>query len=166
LANNLYEFVSAISGQNDVMTEKMRRRQESEQPPTGIEIMVTVCDATRRYPSLAHVKADASLDQVMKARRSRTHVDHGDLNKFPPFAAAYSFRDEAGNAVSSMDGISRVFAHYLPSVVQAPAPVISQPAAGGKVSVLLVYRHLDPSSKCIHDIQSGAELDASEVWSV
>jgi hypothetical protein len=81
--------------------------------------MGTVCDGTRRYPALAHVKADASRDQVMETWCSQARLVHGDLNKFPPVAAAYKFKDDACNIVSSMDGITSVFAHYFPSAVQS-----------------------------------------------
>jgi hypothetical protein len=132
------------------MTEQIRARQEAEQPPTEIEIMVTICDGDQRCPSLARVKADASWEQLMNTWRSQARKDHVDVRKFPQPAVAYSFRDDAGNDVSSTDGITSVSAYFVPAAHPAPpSPTISQAAANGTVSVLIIYLHLDPSGKYI-----------------
>jgi hypothetical protein len=49
LPNKRYEFVSGVPGQKAAMTEAMRARLESEEPPKEIDIMVTVVDDTQRY---------------------------------------------------------------------------------------------------------------------
>jgi hypothetical protein len=50
----------------------------------------------------------------MEAWKSQARAAHSDMKGYSVLAAAYAFKDESGNPVTSMDGINRVFAHYNP----------------------------------------------------
>jgi hypothetical protein len=82
----------------------------------------------------------------MEAWRAQVRAENVDLNRYPGTAASYVFKNEAGDPVVSMDGSPRVFAHYLPAVVQAS---ISQPASDGKAKITLIYQHLETNRKCL-----------------
>lgn len=60
------------------------------------------------------------------SRHARAGTDNIDLKRYPGVAAAYVFKNESGDPVASMDGLARVFAHYLPAIIQAPAETIFQ----------------------------------------
>jgi hypothetical protein len=139
IPNKRYEFVTVIPGQKTVMTERMRAQQESEQPLNDIEIMVTVCDGAQRFSAPTHVKADATWDQGMEALRFQARAEFSGIEKYPPLAAAYTFKDESAQVMTSMDGVTRVSAHLIAAERPAvPVPVISQPAADGTVSVTVL----------------------------
>jgi hypothetical protein len=122
------------------MTESMRVLQEAGKPPTEFDLMGTVFDNTQRYSSRVRVPVNASWDQVMSMWRVQAYTDNPDLTGYPGVAAPYVFKNDAGDSVVSMDGISRVNAHYLPAMVQAP---ISQPASDGTVMIRLIHHALD-----------------------
>jgi uncharacterized protein YhfF len=93
LPNKRDEFVSVIPGQKAAMTEAMRARQESEEPPTELGMMATVCDGAKPYSSRVKVPADATWDQVMSTWRSKAGTDDIDLDRYPGVAAPYVFKN-------------------------------------------------------------------------
>jgi hypothetical protein len=107
----------------------------------------------------------------MEAWRIEAQLKDSESERYPPVAASYVFKSETGDPVTSMDGTTRVFAHYLPSVVQAPAQTITQPASDGKVKIKLIYQDLDPGGRYIRvcfDLRvrpDESEQDLLEHWS-
>jgi hypothetical protein len=43
-----------------------------------------------------------------------------DMTRYPGMAVAYVLKNEKGGPITSVDGISQVFACYLPAIHQSP----------------------------------------------
>jgi hypothetical protein len=84
--------------------------------------MVTVCDDHRKHSEPVKVPIEASWDQMMTAWRVQAREKGIDFERYPGFATAYVFETDSGDPVTSMDGLSRAFAHYLLTVISQPAP--------------------------------------------
>jgi hypothetical protein len=67
-----------------------------------------------------------------------------EMTRYPGMAVAYVLKNEKGDPITSMDGMSQVHAHYLPAVHQS---TITGAASDGTVAITLVYHHLDPNRK-------------------
>jgi hypothetical protein len=120
-----------------------------------------------RLSAPVKVPADSSLDRVMMMWHSQVRLEE---------AVLYVFKSESEDPVTSMDGIKRVFAHYVQTIGQVqtqgsdPPTVILQPASDGKVSVRLSYHHLGLDRKYviahagIRVRPDESENDLSEHW--
>jgi hypothetical protein len=110
------------------------------------------------------VPADATWDQVILAWLSQVDAEGIDLKRYPGAAAAYVFKSESGDPVVSMDGINRVFAHYLPAMVQAPKEVVSQPASDGMVMSTVVRHALTSDRKYVKKNARARVLPSETEW--
>jgi hypothetical protein len=69
----------------------------------------------------------------MKTRRIQAVRKDPKMERYPRIAVAYVLKSESGDPIASMDGISRVFANFLPTM-------LSQPASDGTVKIKLIYK--------------------------
>jgi hypothetical protein len=122
------------------MTEEMIRQQERAKPTAEIELMVIVCDGNHRFSEPVRVPNEVSWDQVLKNWRIQAIVKDSTMERYPGIAEAYFLKTEFDDPISSMDGISRVFAHFLPRM-------ISQPASDWTVKIKLIYKALNAYRK-------------------
>jgi hypothetical protein len=63
-----------------------------------------------------------------------------EMGRYPGVASAYILKAENGDPITRMDGVSRVYAHFLPTMV-------SQPASDGPVRIRLIYKALNAARK-------------------
>jgi hypothetical protein len=114
MPNKKCQFLSVIPGQKAAMTEAMIK---AATPPTKIDFLVTVCDCPRKYAQPVRVPTDASWDQVMMIGRAQVCAADPEMARFPGVANAYVMKTESGDPVTSMDGLTKVFAHFMSSMI-------------------------------------------------
>jgi hypothetical protein len=136
LPNKCYEFVSVVPGEKAAMTEDVIRLQEQAKPPAEIELMVTICNGNHRFSEPVGVPSEAPWDQVLTSWQIQAIAKESSMGRYPGIAGAYILKTEKGDVITSMDGVSRVFAHFLPTM-------ISQPASDGTVKIKLIYKVLN-----------------------
>jgi hypothetical protein len=119
------------------MTEQMI---QDSALPTEIDLLITVCDGALRYPYPVKVPVDATWDQVMQTWRVQACNADPNLARYPGVATAYIMKSETGSPVSSMDNMSKIYAHILSST-------ITQPNSDGTVMIKLTHKALDSTRK-------------------
>jgi hypothetical protein len=139
LPNKEYRFVSVHLGQKAAMTEAMI---EENAQPTELELLVTVCDRSSRYPLPVRVPTDATWDQLMLTWRAKVCAKDPEMTRFPGVGTAYHLKTETGDPVASMDNLSKVYTHFIPTM-------IPQPGSDGTVKVKLIYHTLDCTRKYV-----------------
>jgi hypothetical protein len=104
-------------GLRPIVPEGIIRLQEGAKPPAEIDLMVTVCGGNHRNSEPVRAPNQATWDQVLTAWRIQAIAKNPDAERYPAIDAAYVLKTETGDPITSMDGISRVFAHFLPTMV-------------------------------------------------
>jgi hypothetical protein len=157
--NKQFKFVSTIPGQRAAMTEALRAQMIIDAGPPKERITFTMVDGWSRYPVELVADTSMSWEQLVEAWYQKAALIPGwHAKKYPRVASEYVMKTIDDQVITHMDGINRVFAHYIPSTMGAvPTPppakqAVIQPPDSGKNIQLFVTEMVTGDTIQIPDV--------------